>query len=142
MQSSVRIVRGILRHDDFPRFLRFCFVGAAGAGVNLSIMYLFTSSGVHYLLSGAIAIESALLFNFFVNRAWTFADVELDGVVELFRALARDHGVRLTGMGVNLLILWWFHSLFGIHYLLSQAVGAGVVAMWNFTGNLVWTWNT
>lgn len=142
MRSYRTAVYGIIHHREFGRFVRFSIVGATGAALNLSILYLLTSAGLHYLFSGAIAIESALLFNFFLNKIWTFGDINLTGVVETLRALLRDHEVRLGGMGLNLVILWALTDFFGLFYLLSQVVGAGVAAIWNFTGNLFWTWKT
>lgn len=130
----------LLHYEEVVRFVRFIIVGATGAVVNLSILYLLTSGGVHYLLSGAVAIEAAFLFNFFFNKMWTFDHIEFTSVNEVFRALLRDHGVRSIGMGVNLLFLWALTDLFGIYYLFSQVIGAGFAALWNFVGNVFWTW--
>jgi dolichol-phosphate mannosyltransferase len=93
------------------------------------------------LISGAIAIELSFIFNFFINMAWTFEDVEFKNLTGVLMALLRDHGVRSVGMGVNLLLLWLFTDVLGIYYLLSQLIGAGIVAVWNFAGNILWTWD-
>jgi dolichol-phosphate mannosyltransferase len=141
MRLTQARVFAFLRRETTIRFLQFGAVGVAGAVVNLSMTYLLNNLWVHYLLAGAIAIESALLFNFCLNRLVTFSDIEVAGVVDLLRALCRDHGVRLTGMVINLVILWVLTDMFGVYYLLSQAIGAGVAALWNFAGNLLWTWS-
>ena len=123
------------------RFGKFATVGAFGGILNLSILYFLTTSGLHYLIAGGIAIESAFIFNFFGNKAWTFKDTNLHGFVEIGKALARDHAVRSFGMGLNIAILWILTDFLGVFYLISQAVGAAVAACWNFVGNVYWTWN-
>lgn len=139
---SIRTISSKFRNrKEIYRFVQFATVGALGALLNIFILYLLTSNGVHYLISGAIAIELSFIFNFFINMAWTFEDVEFKSLTGVLMALLRDHGVRSVGMGVNLSLLWLFTDVLGLYYLLSQLVGAGIVAVWNFAGNILWTWD-
>lgn len=126
----------------FGQFFQFCVVGGFGAIVNLSVVYFLTENSVHYLLSGAFGIESAILINFFANRAWTFRSANVDGLDGVLQALLRDHAVRSVGMGVNLAILFVLTDLVGVFYMISQVVGAVVAVVWNFAGNIRWTWGT
>jgi putative flippase GtrA len=55
--------------------LRFYAVGAAGIGVQLAALAFFKRVlGVGYLPATALAVEAALLHNFFWHERWTWAD--------------------------------------------------------------------
>lgn len=127
------------RKGEVTRFIKFCIVGGTGAVVNWGLTYLLTTLGLFYLASGAIAIETSLLTNFFLNRSWTFRDRGVKGF-EIMKALGKDHLVRSGGMILNFLILWTLTEYFGLWYAFSQIIGIGAATLWNFGGNKLWTW--
>ena len=47
--------------------------------------------------------------------------------------------VGFSGIGVNEFMLWLLTELFGVHYMLSAAIGAEVAIVNNFCWNEVWT---
>lgn len=52
--------------NSLTRWLRFNAVGAIGLGVQLATLaFVHSSLGMNYLLSTAIAVEAAVLHNFF-----------------------------------------------------------------------------
>lgn len=128
------------RSGELARFIKFCSVGGSGALVNLTVIYLFTSSGLYYLLSGIIAREAALFYNFSLNKLWTFKDRDISGARGILRALFRDHLVRTGGFALNLFFLWSLTEFLGLYYLISQVIAIGIASLWNFTGNTLWTW--
>lgn len=128
------------RAKETSRFVKFCVVGGIGTIVNLTVLYLLTTAGLFYLLSGAIAIEISLLSNFFLNKAWTFRDRGIKGLKLVTIALYRDHMVRFGGLLIKLFFLWFLTDIFGMFYIVSQATGIAVAMLWNFTGNKWWTW--
>lgn len=139
--SYLRHLTGLsFRSGEFLRFLKFCIVGGSGTVVNLSILYLLTTSGLYYLYSGAIAIEAGLLTNFFINNVWTFGDVEVTGGKNLGKALFRDHLVRSGGIVINMVILWVLTDHVGLYYMLSQIIGIAIATIWNYGGNKWLTW--
>jgi len=55
--------------------LRFYTVGAAGIGIQLAALAIFKSGlGLGYLAATALAVEAAILHNFFWHERWTWAD--------------------------------------------------------------------
>ena len=68
---------GILSHipSAVKRWLVFNFVGAMGILVQMGILWGLTS-GLHlrYLTATALAVEAAVLHNFFWHERWTWAD--------------------------------------------------------------------
>jgi dolichol-phosphate mannosyltransferase len=128
------------RTKEIHRFIKFCIIGGIGGIINIAILYSLTESGVYYLISGAIAIESGLLSNFVFNKVWTFKDMDVKGSRAILKALCKDHIVRSGGIILNLSILWFLTSVVGVYYILSQLIGIGVAMIWNFGGNKWFTW--
>ncbi len=55
-------------------WLRFNAVGVGGAALQVALLWSLQHSGVHYLLATAVAVEAALLHNFFWHVRWTWRD--------------------------------------------------------------------
>jgi putative flippase GtrA len=53
-------------------WLRFNAVGIGGAAVQVACLWFLTYSGVHYLWATALAVEAALLHNYFWHTRWTW----------------------------------------------------------------------
>ena len=54
------------------RWLKFNAVGIAGAAIQVILVWLLTRGGVHYLIATAIAVEVAILHNFYWHVRWTW----------------------------------------------------------------------
>ena len=54
------------------RWLKFNAVGALGVLIQLSALALLVGLGVHYLLATALAVESAVLQNYYWHARWTW----------------------------------------------------------------------
>ena len=53
---------------------RFALTAALGAAINTSIVGLLFQAGLHYLVAQVLATAAVLLWNFVVNRNWTFTE--------------------------------------------------------------------
>lgn len=123
------------------RILKFGVVGAIGTVVNMGLLYLFTEYvGLHYMVSAGIAVESAIISNFVLNDLWTFIDRKKDGLKHLLERFTKFQAVSLTGLGLNLGLLWVFTEIAEIYYLLSNLIAIIIVFFWNYVINLFWTW--
>lgn len=63
----------------FPPLLRHLFrfntVGAMGIVLQLAVLWILNSlAGLHYLTATALAVEAAVLHNFFWHEYWTWRD--------------------------------------------------------------------
>lgn len=59
-------------HEALSKFLTVALLGAA---VNTGLMYLLNQQlGLHYFLAQLLATGLVLVFNFLLNRIWTFAE--------------------------------------------------------------------
>jgi dolichol-phosphate mannosyltransferase len=160
---GVPSVREILRR--YIRFLKFGAVGASGVVVNLGVLALLTnlwgmgSSIALKDLAYAISVEVSILTNFLLNDAWTFQDRKAASGPFWRRGL-RFHLVSLVGFAVNLVTFAGFNHAFpafsdalialpGLRGLLPlfrghnlfALVGIALATLWNYLGNLHWTWN-
>jgi len=122
------------------RFLLFAFVGGLGVFVHLSVLWL-SLRGVHleFRYSQALAVFTAMTFNFFLNNNLTYRDMRLKGTA-LIRGLLSFYAVCLIGavgnIGVGEIIYnmdyrWWLAGL----------AGAVVGVVWNYAVSAVFTWN-
>lgn len=121
------------------RFIRFGMVGASGVIVNFLVLTLLVEFGNwHYLLAGLIATESAIISNFTLNDRWTFKDksTEKSWLVRL----SRYHAVALVGLILSVCTLAVLTTVGGLHYLIANLGAVGIATLWNYAGNLRFTW--
>jgi dolichol-phosphate mannosyltransferase len=54
------------------RWLKFNAIGATGAVLQLALLALLVRLGVHYLVATALAVEAAVLQNYYWHTRWTW----------------------------------------------------------------------
>ncbi|PIQ76856.1 dolichol monophosphate mannose synthase [Candidatus Peregrinibacteria bacterium CG10_big_fil_rev_8_21_14_0_10_49_24] len=127
-------------------FVKYCIVGSMGVIVHVSafslISYFFAGAAEptfrQFSLSVAVAIETAVVFNFLLNNAWTFSHVRLKGRAALVGFL-KFNGACLFGALANYAVSAFLFS-FGFAKILSVVVGAFTGVIWNYTMNRMLTW--
>ena len=133
--------RFINRKFELRRFLKFCAVGATGTLVNIGLLWLLTEfAGLHYLVSAAISIETAIVFNFTFHSFFSFSDRRSSTLKVFGKRLLKYNLVSLTGMAINMGILWLLTEVVGLHYLLANLCGIASATLWRYTLSLRWTW--
>ncbi|MBN2042494.1 MAG: glycosyltransferase [Candidatus Aenigmarchaeota archaeon] len=121
------------------RIGKFATVGASGILVNEFLLLLLTEvAGLYFLVSSVIAIETAIITNFFLNNSWTFSDRREEGLRKRF---AKFNAVSLVGMAFNVILLYAFTEFFGIYYMVSNVMAIFIVFVWNYFANMAWTWS-
>lgn len=107
------------------RVLKFVLSGIVGLGVNLGIFHTLYVFNVPYLTGSITAFLVAMCVGFILQKYWAFEEQTLERVrtqFMLYTALA------LGNLALNTDIVYVLIGKFGVHYLLAQAVGAGLVA--------------
>lgn len=130
------------RSRELHRFAAFALVGAIGALINLGVLELVLGLEAPALLASAAGIEAGLLWNFSINRVWTFGDRDVTGLGQIARSLGRDHVVRSGGIAINLAVFWLLFTYAGLVSWMAQGIGIVIAFSWNFAGNTWWTWET
>ncbi|MDB5083204.1 MAG: hypothetical protein JWN30_90 [Bacilli bacterium] len=68
--------RGDKRGTTASRYLRFVAVSSVGIGINLIVLYLLDRfAGINATLANAIGIAIATIWNYALNKFWTFRKV-------------------------------------------------------------------
>lgn len=130
--------------DLIAKFVKFGVVGASGVVVDEGILWLLNSGlGAPALLSKTVGFVCAATSNYFLNRIWTFRSQEKRVGVEYVKFF----GVSVVGLGINLLTLHLLMRAFpdwdgGWRLLILNLGAIAVGTLWNFFGNLMFTFRT
>lgn len=128
------------RYDSTAKYVRFAVVGGFGAILNTIVLYMLTDIfGLYYLLSAAVAIETAIVTMFFLNNWFTF-DNGKSGLGRIVDGIMRSNLVRAVGIGVQLGTLYALTEFVGIYYLVSNIVAIFIASIFNFFGEKRFNW--
>ena len=117
------------------RFLRFNGVGVAGFVVQLLVLAALLRLEIHYLAATALAVEAAVLHNFFWHERWTWADRPANGRARLAR-LGRFHALNGTVSLVgNLVLMRVFVGAFGVPAIPANLLSVLSCAAVNYFGS-------
>ncbi len=143
------------RRNISTTFVKFVIVGGIGYLVNqftLLVVYdvplfwflpakdtgfdfiLFTHPDVRLLIASVLAVEAAVISNFYWHERWTFRHRELRA-----QRLVRFGKFNLTSMGspvISLATVNILTPLFGMSPYISNTIGIGLGTAWN------WAWDT
>ena len=116
------------------RWFKFNAVGALGIAVQTAAMGLLVHAvGLHYLIATPLAVEAAVVHNFFWHRRWTWAD-RRDGTASQFgRAFWRFHlTTGVVSIGGNLFFMRILAGFFGIEPVLANLVAIALCSVLNY----------
>jgi dolichol-phosphate mannosyltransferase len=86
------------------------------------------------LLSSAIAVELAVVNNFFWNNRWTFACRSAS-----LARFVKFNAASLAGLTFNVITVWGLTRT-GLYFLMANLVGIGVGVAVNYACSVVWVW--
>jgi dolichol-phosphate mannosyltransferase len=119
---------------------RFYTIGASGVFINY-IMSLLSGSvmpDLWYLHASIIGIITSMTSNFFLNKMWTFEDMDFS-----MRKTLAQYGLFLgfstIGALVQLAMLFLLVESYGIDYPIALIIAVGLAAVGNFLLNKKWT---
>jgi dolichol-phosphate mannosyltransferase len=127
-------------------FVKYCIVGGFGVGVHLTsykLLSIFfahglplTEQGFSFALLGAI--ETAIVFNFWLNNLWTFAHAKLQGVGMMKGFLTYNLACGFGALA-NYAVSTYLYS-YGLGEISSVIVGACAGIVWNYTMSRLFAW--
>jgi len=132
-----RISETVMANPRFVRqFIKFAVVGAIGTVVDMSILvFLKEIVGLNVYIANGFSFTAAVLNNYTLNSRWTFGDQDK----EHGRQLVQFFIVSVIGLGLSSVLLYVFHDLMDLHYLIAKGLAILLVLFWNFTANRLWT---
>ena len=102
------------------------------------------SHQIQLVAANAISFSTAVLSNFTWNRLWTFPESRER---PLGSQLVQFAIVNILGLGINTLVLLVMDQYVFQHFVserlsynLAKALAIGIVLIWNFGVNRIWTY--
>lgn len=126
----------LLKHrQTFFQFICFAGVGAVGTVVHYSalivaVQFLLVSpvpaSVIGFILGGIV--------NYYLNYRITFKSNK-----KHYETFSKFFSIAFVGLLINTALMTLFVEIFNWYYLISQIITTGLVLIWNFAGNKLWT---
>jgi len=115
-------------------WMKFNAVGLVGIGVQLAVLTALKSgAGLNYLAATVIAVETAVLHNFFWHERWTWIERTRSAAGGLPGRLVRFHVTNgLISIAGNLTLMWVFVSRLHLHYFLANIIAIATCSILNF----------
>jgi len=110
------------------RFIRYVLVGGTTFAMDFILLYLLHGKvGISLGIATSIAYWVAIIYNFFLNRSWTFS-------VRDMRSLHKHVVSYLTLLTFNYIFTVVFVSLasHSINYLLAKAIAVLIQMSWTY----------
>jgi putative flippase GtrA len=115
------------------RWIVFNSVGAMGIVVQMSALFILTSCAhLRYLFATALAVEAAVLHNFFWHERWTWADRTHVPGFFMRRFLGFHLANGALSIAGNLLLMRLFVGILGLKLILANAIAIALCSVLNF----------
>jgi putative flippase GtrA len=120
------------------KFVKYSIVGILGATLHTgTLIFLVEILKQNPLVSSAAGFLTALIVQYFMNYLWTFRSDQNHRY-----ALPRYVFVSVTGLAMNVSIMYITVNIFGWWYLIGQAIAIILVPISNFLLNYSWSFRT
>jgi putative flippase GtrA len=118
------------------RWVKFHAVGVIGVVVQLAALAFFKSAlGLYYLTATALAVEAAVLHNFWWHERWTWVERTRQSAglgVLLARLLRFNLTSGLVSIAANLVLMRLFVGSLRLHYLPANMLTIATASLANF----------
>lgn len=116
----------------FIQFFRYTLVGGLAFVVDLGLLFLLTEyAHLYYLVSATLSFLMGLLVNYILSTQWIFRSSKIKNKKIEFILFGL---IGVIGLGLNIVLLYFFTDLIGLYYILSKLITAILVYAWNFLG--------
>ena len=118
------------------KFLKFSAVGASGAAVNFGVTWFFKEvCKLNKYHSNILGFVFAATTNYLLNRWWTFQSSNPQVGIEY----AKYFLISVVGLGIDTLTVYLLNDKLKWNFYLSKVFAIGAATLWNFFGNLLFT---
>ncbi|MBN8724959.1 MAG: GtrA family protein [Acidobacteria bacterium] len=112
---------------------KFNLVGLLGVVLQLSLLKLFVTIGVCYLVATLIAVEITIIHNFFWHEHWTWRErTSKNFSSQLIRLAKFNTSTGLISLVGNLLLMKVFVSNFHLPVVLANFLAIASCSIFNF----------
>jgi putative flippase GtrA len=119
------------------RTARFAWVGVGGFVVQAAVLSALAAAGLPYPLATAVAVETAILHNFFWHERWTWADRAPrpgrgDGRHRVARLLRFNGSTAVISIAGNVALMGLFVGVLRLPLLAANLLAVLTLAVVNF----------
>ena len=124
-----------MRRRLSTQFIGFAGAGAVATGVQYIILILLAEfAGISPVYASAIGYALSAVLNYLLKYHFVFVSEE-----KHLAAAPKHVLISIVGLSLNTALMHFGTQTLGLHYLLVQIVTTGVVLLWNFFANAIWT---
>jgi dolichol-phosphate mannosyltransferase len=145
MAALLELLRSLKRLADqrlgvLSRFVQFCFVGASGMVVDLSVYWGLLKLALALPIARAIAIWIAMTWNYMLNRRLTFSYSRHEGILLQYLRFAGACAVGAV-ISWSIAVGLVYFSFFAQHVFIAAIIGIVVGTISNFLISLLWVFH-
>lgn len=113
---------------------RFLLVGGLATSIHYAILIVLVNVGeVNEVIATTIGYSLSALFNYILNRSFTFRSEEAHG-----KAFPKFVAVALVGLAVNGVLVWLLVVQLNLHLIVGQVLATIGAIAWNYWANKNW----
>jgi putative flippase GtrA len=117
------------------QFIKFAGVGVVGTAVQYVTLFMLVQfADVYPVAASTAGFVLGAFVNYYLNYIYTFRSSKSH-----FEAMPKFFTVAAVGLFLNGIIMQFFISYFMLPYIIAQLIATGLVLLWNFAANRMWT---
>lgn len=122
--------------DLIFKVLKFGTIGFAGMLVDFGITCLCKELiKIPKFVANAIGFTCAAVFNYYLNRIWTFHSNNAN----VLREFSDFFVISVIGLVINTIAIYICVKKLKLNFYLSKLIAIGVTSIWNFAANYLYT---
>ncbi len=122
----------------FLKFIKFCIIGFSGIFIDFGATWVLKEKlRINKYIANSTGFVLAATSNYLLNRVWTFHSQNQQVISEYFTFML----ISLLGLAINNSILFLLHDKLKLNFYLAKLIAIGVVTLWNFTMNYLFTFS-
>lgn len=137
--SQLRQIKvGLIKYikNNRIRILKFLLSGSSAAIINLGFLYIliaYLQFNTRFLenIANALSMEISIIYNFIINRQWTWRDAKKEHNFKLIKQFLFFHLAVVVSIIIRL-TMFPILQFYGVNYLINATVGIGVGAIVNY----------
>jgi putative flippase GtrA len=132
------MIRLILEKFPLKRLIKFIITGGVALAIDMAIYFILTRYGnIYYLFGRIISLGIAIIWNFSINRIWTFSALSGKVTQQMPRFLVVIFSTSL----LSLILMHIGVSVFHFNDLLVLIVVAVTTTLINFSAHSFWSYS-
>ena len=126
----------MINHLLILKFLKFCLVGASGMIIDFGTTWLLKENvKINKYIANSTGFILAATSNYLLNRFWTFQSENTQIATEYLSFVL----ISVMGLGINNTVIYILTEKLKINFYVSKLFAVGVVSIWNFLMNYLFT---